>query len=138
MRRRADHHGARQGQGLVELAVALPLLLLFLLTTIDVGRVFFDYIQMRNGVVEGATYGQRKPFDTGGIVATAAEHGMPADAAVSVSADANCDVPGATGSVRVEASRTFTPIFFGTLSAITDGGSWSITLRAHETMRCLT
>jgi Flp pilus assembly protein TadG len=129
---------ARRGQSLVELSVALPLLLLFLLGTLDVGRAFFDYIQMRNAVVEGATYGQRQPLDTGGIVGATEEHGLPADAVVSVSADGNCNVPGATGNVTVEATRVFTPIFFGTLSAISDGMSWSFALHVHETMRCLT
>jgi Flp pilus assembly protein TadG len=123
---------------MVELAVAMPLLLLTLLTTIDVGRAFFDYTRMRSGVVEGATYGQRMPFDTGGIVSAAQTNGVPTAAAISVTADAACAVPGGTGKVRVQATQTFTPIFFGTLSAVTDGGSWSFTLRAHETMRCLT
>src|SRR5262249_28164011 len=49
-----------RGQGLVEFAVAMPLLLLILLGTIDMGRVFFDYIEMRQAAVEGATYGARR------------------------------------------------------------------------------
>ncbi len=135
---RDPKRAGERGQSLVELSVALPLLLLFLLGTLDVGRAFFDYIQMRNAVVEGATFGQRQPFDTGGIVNAARVHGMPADAVVSVSTDANCNVPGANGFVTVDADRLFTPIFFGTLSAISDGMSWSFNLHAHETMRCLT
>ena len=52
------------GQSIVELALTLPVLLLLLLGTVDVGRVFFDYIEMRNAVSEGATYASRHPTDT--------------------------------------------------------------------------
>lgn len=131
-----------RGQSMVELALSMPLLLLILLGTIDVSRLFFDYIQMRQAVVEGTTYGQRHPFDSGDIVATARNHGLPGAAAVTTSADANCNLPGKTGNVAVTASEVFTPLYSSTLNALGSyfgkSMNWQFSLRATSTMRCLT
>ncbi len=54
---RRHRETSKRGQSLVEFSLSLPLLLLILLGTIDVSRLFFDYIQMRQAVVEGTTYG---------------------------------------------------------------------------------
>lgn len=129
---------ARHGQSVVELAVALPVLLLILLGTIDVARVFIDYIQLRNAVVEGATYGSRHPFDSAGIALQVVEHGIPADAVVTSGTAGACDEPRGTGTVTVTASKTFTPIYVATLSAIAGSFSWSFDISANSTMRCLT
>jgi len=134
---------SERGQSLVEFALSLPLLLLILLGTIDVSRLFFDYIQMRQAVVEGTTYGQRHPFDTGGIVSTVTDHldanHTPSGLSVSTSADAACNVPGATGNVRATASKIFTPIYSSTLTALFGGSmNWNISLSATSTMRCFT
>lgn len=51
----------RQGQSLVELALLLPLLALFLTGTIDLGRAFFSYQRLTNAVKEGALFGSRYP-----------------------------------------------------------------------------
>ena len=138
-----NRNEAKRGQSMVEFALSLPLLLLILLGTIDVSRLFFGYIQMRQAVVEGSTYGQRHPMDTGGIIATVMDHGVPGDVAVSASADAACNVePRQNGKVRVAASKVFTPLYSSTLNAIASyfGGSmnWNINLSATSTMRCFT
>ena len=52
----ARRRSRSRGQSLVELALALPILLLLVLGTVDLGRAFFDYIQMRNGAF-GSSYG---------------------------------------------------------------------------------
>jgi hypothetical protein len=130
---------ANRGQSLVEFALSMPVLLLILLGTIDVSRLFFDYIQMRQAVVEGTTYGQRHPFDSGGIVATVIDHGIPSDAAVNTSADGSCATPGQTGDVRVTASKTFTPLYSSTLNALFPSATgWKFNLTATSTMRCFT
>ncbi len=135
-----------RGQSMVEFAACLPLLLLILLGTIDVSRLFFDYIQMRQAVVEGATYGQRHSSDLGGVYSVVAEHydqtHLPAGLTASASADSACNTPGATGNVRVTASNTFTPLYSSTLNGLASyfGGSvnWNISLSATSTMRCFT
>jgi Flp pilus assembly protein TadG len=105
--------GNRRGQGIVELALSMPLLLLLLLGTIDVGRVFFDYVQLRNAVREGAGYGARMPSDTAGITLRVNRHGIPSSTTVSVSCD-DCGTSGGqatgTGTIKVTADHTFTPV----------------------------
>lgn len=44
----------RRGQALVELALALPLLILLLMATIEFGRIMHSYILITNGSREGA------------------------------------------------------------------------------------
>jgi len=51
--------GRWRGQGLVELAVVLPLLLLVLLGAIDLGRVFFAYASISNAAYEAARQAAR-------------------------------------------------------------------------------
>lgn len=48
-------HGQR-GQGMVELAVILPLLLIILLGTIDLGRALYTYVALTNAAREAARY----------------------------------------------------------------------------------
>lgn len=50
-----------KGQGLVELAIILPLLLIILLGIIDFGRVFYAYVTVTNASREGARYGALHP-----------------------------------------------------------------------------
>jgi hypothetical protein len=95
--------GTRSGQGVVEL----------MLGTIDIGRVFFDYIELRNAAREGAGYGARLPDDTAGIIARVQNHGVPAGTNVSISC-VDCGTvegqPVGTGTISVTAQHTFTPI----------------------------
>jgi hypothetical protein len=49
------------GQSMVELALTLTLLLILLAGTIDFGRAFFTWIEMRDAAQEGATYGSFCP-----------------------------------------------------------------------------
>lgn len=127
----------RRGQSLVELGVALPFLLLLMLGTLDLGRMFFDYIELRNAVREGAAYGSRFPADTAGVGPRIRGHGsFVAGATIDGPyVDAGCLVPGGKGRIRVGASQTFTPI---TTSFLDNWGLGSVKLAAESTMRCLT
>src|SRR5690349_4306536 len=127
-----------RGQGLVEFAISVPFMLLILLGTIDMGRVFFNYIEMRQAAVEGATYGSRKPTDTAGITAVVNAHGLPADSVISIAADAGCTTPNGVGDIKVTASRVWTPVSIDALNVVGAGVSWSFTVNATSTMRCLT
>ena len=55
-RKRSEH-----GQSLVELAVTLPILILILLGTLDVGMGIFSYSMLRDAAQEGAFYGSFNP-----------------------------------------------------------------------------
>jgi Flp pilus assembly protein TadG len=58
----------RRGQGLVEFALILPVLLLILIGTIEFARIFFIYISITNAAREGARYGMVNPKDLNGIL----------------------------------------------------------------------
>ena len=125
-----------RGQSLVELAITLPLLLLLLFGTIDLGRAFFDYIQMRNGAFEGAKYGARLPADTSGITAAVMNHGVPSDTVVTKSITGDPNTIGANATITVTVTRTFTPITTGFLNSFFGIGPF--VLKATATMKVMT
>jgi hypothetical protein len=119
----------RRGQGLVEFAIILPILVLILLGTIDFGRVLFSWIQVMNAAREGAAYAAFNPNDSGGIQlrvdqeSNVQQQGGEGSLDVSVTchrADDGTAVPcdaafvsglGSTVTVRVEEGFTFlTPL----------------------------
>ena len=108
-----------------------------MLGTIDVGRVFSITSSAKWGG-RGATYATRHPTDTSGINTAVMQHGVPADTAVTATVSGDCTHPLGGGSDDVRAEHTFTPIFFGTLSAIASGVDWNISVRATSRMRCMT
>ena len=59
--RRSGHRGSR-GQGLVEFALVLPVLLLVLLFAIDFGRLFSAVVTLNNAVRVGASYAAAHPY----------------------------------------------------------------------------
>ncbi|HEY8447353.1 MAG TPA: TadE/TadG family type IV pilus assembly protein [Thermomicrobiales bacterium] len=103
---------SERGQSLVELAIGLPILLLLLLGTLDLGRVFFEYIELRNAVREGASYGARNPNDESGIRARVLQHGdsIASGTTVTITCAGNCSTAGSEGSITVTGTRTFKPI----------------------------
>jgi Flp pilus assembly protein TadG len=125
-----------KGQSMVELALALPTLLLLLLGTIDIGRVFTGYIEMRNGAFEGARYGARVPTDTTGIKNAVLDHGVPSDTSVSVSTNPATIKLGDDATITVTVTHTFTPITTGFLNKYF--GIGVIHLRATATMQVMT
>jgi Flp pilus assembly protein TadG len=58
-----------RGQSLVELSISLVLLLLLLAGAVEFGMAFFQFVQLRDAVQEGALYGSMNPADTTGITA---------------------------------------------------------------------
>ena len=56
-RRKAGQHKVRsRGQGLVEFAITIPVLLLILLIVIDAGRLFYGYVALQNASRVAASY----------------------------------------------------------------------------------
>lgn len=75
-----------RGQSLVEFALIIPLFLLIVVGTLDIGRLIYTYSVMHNAAREGARYGAVHPCDDNGIT-TAAERltsGLNGPLAVSV------------------------------------------------------
>lgn len=61
---------SESGQGLVEVALVTPLLILLLLGVIDLGRYAYEAILVGNAARSGAGYGAQNPYtavDSGGI-----------------------------------------------------------------------
>ena len=56
-----------RGQSLVELSISLVLLLVLLSGAVEFGIAFFQFVQLRDAVQEGALYGSMNPTDTSGI-----------------------------------------------------------------------
>lgn len=127
-----------KGQSMVELALALPTLLLLVLGIVDVGRVFIGYIEMRNAVFEGARYGSSVPTDTAGIKQAVFDHGVPSGTNVPDPTFGG-QTPIAIGSnstITVTATQTFTPITVGFLNKYFGFGVFH--LRATATMQVMT
>ena len=76
-----DSEGYTRGQGFVEFALILPVLLLVLLGIIEFGYVFAAYSGMFNAAREGTRYGVVNPRDVSGIVGHAREKVFLADQA---------------------------------------------------------
>lgn len=129
-----QRRGSPSGQSLLELALALPLLLLILLGTIDLGRLYADYTDLKGAVREGAGYGAYHPADSAGIRARVLNHGVPAGTRVSVSCLGSCDVAGGSATIVVQADSTFQPVALRFLSMMSLG---SVDLSAEARMRVM-
>ena len=57
-----------KGQSMIELAVSLVILLILISGIVDLGRVAFYYIAMRDSAQEGASYGSIFPRDCDEII----------------------------------------------------------------------
>lgn len=72
-----------QGQGLVEFALILPLLLLLVLGIVEFSYIFITYTSMFNAAREGTRYGVVHPKDTAEIIARTREKIMLTDPAAA-------------------------------------------------------
>ncbi len=106
---------ARRGQAFVELALGLPLMLLIMLGTLDLGQMFVGYVQLRNGCREAASYGARHPTDTPGIesrVTAEDPYKVYSTTTVTVEVQGNLDVTTDSRTMLVvSCERTFSPQF---------------------------
>jgi Flp pilus assembly protein TadG len=124
-----------RGQSLVELTLTIPVMCLLMLGTIDLGRVYFDFVDLKAGARNGAGYGTLKPTDTAGMTSRVLSSGVPDGTTATAVCTGNCSTVGATGQVVVTASAPFSPI---TLSFFTWMGiDGTLTVSATATMRVL-
>ncbi len=125
------------GQSLIELAIAVPIMLLILLGTIDVGRLFFGYIEMTNAVREGAEYAAHRPAETDKIRSSVTRHAedLPVATIAVTCSNGNCGTAVAGDRVTVSATWQFTPLTGEFLGAFF--GLPRFDLRVTSTMRVL-
>ena len=62
-----------RGQSLVEVALAMPLLILIVMGILDLGRAFYAYVALSDAAAEGAAYAAIHPDDTTQIVERVAD-----------------------------------------------------------------
>jgi Flp pilus assembly protein TadG len=117
---KADHE--QRGQGLVELALVIPVLLIIVIGLLDLGRAFFAVIVINNSAREGARYLILHPDDKGsGYAGTIAAALLEADGTIVELASGNIAITlcrdladeGECESgfpVRVRVTYTFEPI----------------------------
>jgi len=133
------------GQSLVEFALGVPLILLLLLGTLDFGQVFFEYIQLRNAVREGASYGARNPLDDTQIRTIVREHaGISGEgskisglgnSAISITRNAGCCTVGDPATITVSATKDYKPIITGFFQRF---GLGTVTLAASSKAKVMT
>ncbi len=58
---------SERGQSLVEMAISLVILLYLLSGAVELGIIFFQYVQLRDAAQEGALYGSMNPSDIAGM-----------------------------------------------------------------------
>lgn len=67
MRKKSLLPRSAKGQSLVELAISLLILLYLLSGAVEFGIIFFQFVQLRDAVQEGALYGSINPHDAAAI-----------------------------------------------------------------------
>ena len=94
----------QRGQGLLEFALIVPLLILLLAGILDLGRVTYYYSATVNSAREAARYGIIFPLDISGIISTAQDSAfgiVPDDVTITVDSD--------TDLISVAVTSSFTP-----------------------------
>jgi Flp pilus assembly protein TadG len=66
---RAIPRSSRAGQAVAELALLLPLVVLFLLITVDLGRLFYAFQSVESAAAAGAQYGSQS-YAVSGLTAS--------------------------------------------------------------------
>lgn len=126
---RADRCGQR-GLSVVELGLAMPLLMLVMLGTVDLGRSMAAALRVTGAATAGAQYGARTAEttrDVDGMVKAAQDSGFDLGTAIESTARSFCECPGDVPDdclnsncpddyapelyVEVRATTTFQPMF---------------------------
>jgi Flp pilus assembly protein TadG len=115
----ALHRNRRRGSSMIELAIGMPILMMFLFGIVDFGRVFYTAIEVSNAAAAGALYGSYNTSnvnDTAGI-SNAASNEASDIANLSVTSSnicqdtsantVSCATAGSYQYVKVTASVTF-------------------------------
>lgn len=126
------------GQGLVEFALSVTVLLLFLAGTIDLGRAFFTYMAMRDAAQEGASYAAISPIDYAAIeVRVRTNSTFPVDLTstdIDVKAEVTEPPACAGGAVTVTVSYDEFPLVFPFSNVIFGKNSISLSTSVTDTI----
>lgn len=123
----------QRGQGMVEFALVLPVLVLLVAGAVDIGNGFQTYVALTNATREGAHYGVNHATDTGGICGRVQQvlpgRTVTCNVYYAVNSNGTCASGGAAaigGPVCVSVSYNLTTLMGGVLGY----GTIPITTRA--------
>jgi hypothetical protein len=130
---RAQSECKERGANLVEAALIIPLLLVFLAVVIDVGRAYLAYITIINAAREGARYGVAHPNDTSAICARVLSEAQDQSPSVPLTCPGSVVIDnsgGASGSpIRVTVTYNLPVIMGGILGRANIPISYSVAFR---------
>jgi hypothetical protein len=129
-RRLLEPRSHERGQSLTEAAIFITLLMVVLAGVIDLGRMYYTYLALKDAAAEGAAYGSMEPSDLAGVDARVRGESPEGliDWSGAVVQTTFIGPPCRGGGVRVEVTITYNFItpFIGAIA-----GSQSIPLRAE-------
>lgn len=131
---------SERGAELIEMAVALPLLLLVTMGIVDFGFLFQRYMVLTNAAMEAARIGVLPGYSAADVRQRASAYaeagGVPGTVTVSSS---SLSLPGANGGswpgVRVVVSHEYRYQYIGPFIRLFGGSMDSVTLTAQSTVR---
>jgi Flp pilus assembly protein TadG len=131
---------SERGAELIEMAVALPLLLLVVMGIVDFGFLFQRYLVLTNAAMEGARVAVLPGYTTADAQARATAYattgGVPG--VVTVTAEAFAIPGGPTGSwpgMRITVRHVYQYQYIGPIAGLFGGSFDSVTLTAQSTVR---
>lgn len=118
------------GQSMVELALSFTFLMILLAGTIDFGRAFLTWIQMRDAAQEGASYASICPLD-GGEVKARVDDNLNHVYDYSINYYKSGTEPEDSITITVETALPITMPFLGT---VLNSDSISVTATINDTI----
>jgi Flp pilus assembly protein TadG len=123
---------AQRGDGLVEFALVVPVIVIAFMAIFDMGRAFFVFNVIANMAREGARYGTIAPCDSDEIRARANASAAGLDPALlTITSNAVPGCPGAD-TIQVQVDYQFYPVTPFVVQLL--GGASFVTLSSTSTM----
>lgn len=131
---------SERGAELVEMAVALPLLLLVVMGIVDFGFLFQRYLVLTNAAMEGARVAVLPGYTTADAQARATAYATTGGVPLPVNAVATpVSLAGANGGswpgMRITVTHVYQYQYIGPIAGLFGGSFSSVTLTAQSTVR---
>lgn len=131
---------SERGAELIEMAVALPLLLLVVMGIVDFGFLFQRYLVLTNAAMEGARVAVLPGYTTADAQARATAYATTGGVPLPVNAVATpVSLAGANGGswpgMRITVTHVYRYQYIGPIAGLFGGSFDSVTLTAQSTVR---
>lgn len=131
---------SERGAELIEMAVALPLLLLVVMGIVDFGFLFQRYLVLTNAAMEGARVAVLPGYTIADAQARAATYATTGGVPMPVNAVATpVSLAGANGGswpgMRITVTHVYQYQYIGPIAGLFGGSFSSVTLTAQSTVR---